>query len=50
MSQTVFYDLYFTVFYRVHLLVDVVNGSSEMSAQLRSSGSFTFGVPKFQIH
>jgi hypothetical protein len=50
MTQIAFYDLYFTVFYRAHLLVDTVNVSSEMSAELKSSGSFTVGVPKFQIH
>jgi len=56
MSHTVFYDLYFTVLYQVHLLVDMVNVvdtvnvRSEMSAELKSSGSFTVGVPKFQIH
>ena len=35
MSQIVFHVLYFTVFYWAHSLVDTVNVSSEMSAELK---------------
>ena len=46
------HELYFMIRILLYFIESIcwLNVSSEMSAELKSSASFTIGVPKFQVH